>query len=324
MLEKDRRDIPLKRQCELLGLPRSTAYYTAHRDPAGVIEEVDVMNRIDEIYTKHPHLGRYGISDLMAETCHMTVNPKRVRRLMRKMGLEAVYPKPHRNTSKAAKEHKKYPYLLRDLEINRVDQVWCADITYIRLTHGFVYLVAVMDWYSRAVLSWELSTTLSAGFCVEALLRALSIGRRPEIFNTDQGSQFTSEAFIKVLTAEGINISMDGQGRAFDNIMVERLWRTVKYDAVYIEGYETVVEARRGLAAYFDFYNQERRHRALGRRTPASVYGLAVWFDVGWRRDKMKAGSGRSAARRRAVSPVALRAPSETALGTTVCAEIPL
>ena len=318
MLEKGRRDIPLKRQCELLGLPRSTAYYTSQRDPARIMEEVDVMNKIDEIYTEHPHLGRYGISDLLAERYHRRVNHKRVRRLMRKMGLEAIYPKPHRNTSGMATEHKKYPYLLRDLEISRVDEVWCADITYIRLTHGFVYLVAVMDWYSRAVLSWEISTTLSADFCVEALSRALATGRRPEIFNTDQGSQFTSEAFIKVLAAEGIAISMDGKGRAFDNIMVERLWRTVKYDAVYIEGYETVMEAKMGLAAYFDFYNHERRHRALGRRTPASVYGLDVWFDVGWRRDRMKAGSGRSATRRRAVSPVALRAPSETALETTV------
>jgi len=287
MLVKDLRDLSLSRQCELLNLARSTAYYKARVNEARWLKTIELMNRIDEVYTEHPHLGRYGMKNLLEERYGLTVNHKRVRRLMRKMGLEPVYPKPHRNTSKPARNHKKYPYLLRHLEISRVDQVWCADITYIRLAHGFVYLVAVMDWYSRAVLSWKLSTTLDAGFCVEALNEALDTGRKPEIFNTDQGSQFTSEAFTKVLIGSRISISMDGQGRAFDNIMVERLWRTVKYKAVYLEGYETVPDARRGLARYFDFYNHERRHSSLGKRTPGSVYGLATRFDTGWKESKV-------------------------------------
>jgi len=318
MLEKDRIDIPVRRQCGLLGLPRSTAYYTSQRNPASICGEIDVMDKIDEIYTDHPHLGRYGMSGALAERYDIVVNPKRVRRLMRKLGLEAIYPKPRKNTSAPGKNHEKRPYLLSGLEIDRVDQVWCADITYIRLTHGFVYLVAVMDWYSRAVLSWELSTTLEAGFCVDALKKALATGRRPEIFNTDQGSQFTSEAFIKELAGRGISVSMDGKGRAFDNIMVERLWRTVKYEDVYLRGYETVLEARMGLAQYFDYYNHERRHRSLDGETPGRVYKLTVRFDAGWRKDRMKQRSGRSAAGRTAVSTVALRAPFETATGYLV------
>lgn len=240
------------------------------------------------------------------------MNPKRVRRLMKKLGLEAVYPRPRTNTSKASPEHPKYPYLLRNLEIDRPDQVWCADITYIRLHGGFAYLVAVMDWYSRCVLSWELSNTLDANFCGEALKRALATGRRPEIFNTDQGSQFTSEAFTGVLVRAGIAISMDGVGRAFDNIMVERLWRTVKYEDVYIRDYQTPAEARLGLGRYFDFYNHRRRHRSLGRQTPARVYGLpariqenqmiALPLSCG----RIKTGGGRSVAAIVAVATVAL------------------
>ncbi len=235
-----------------------------------------MLNAIDELYTARPHLGRYGMRDALSQELRIEVNPKRVRRLMKKLGLATVYPRPRRSTSQLSEEHRKYPYLLRNLEITRPDQVWCADITYIRLYRGFAYLVAVMDWYSRCVLSWELSNTLDANFCVAALETALASGRQPDIFNTDQGSQFTSEAFTTVLTKAGIAISMDDVGRAFDNIMVERLWRTVKYEDVYLRDYETPAEARLGLGRYFAYYNHLRRHRSLGRRTPAVVYESAM------------------------------------------------
>ena len=222
----------VQRQCDLLGLSRSTAYYQSRSDPQRRAFELKLLGLIDKLYTDQPTRGRYGLRDALAEEHGIAVNPKRVRRLMRKLGLEAIYPKPRKNTSAANKQHKKYPYLLGTLEITRPDQVWCADITYIRLAGGCVYLVAIMDWFSRCVLSWELSNTMDAAFCVEALRRALSTGRQPKIFNTDQGSQFTSEAFTGLLTKHGIAISMDGVGRAFDNIRVERLWRTVKYEDV--------------------------------------------------------------------------------------------
>jgi len=267
-------DIPISRQCGLLGLSRSSLYYRPRRDEHAVAREQVVLNAIDALYTERPHLGRRGMTDALAEEKRIFVNPKRVRRLMKVLGLEAVYPRPRRNTSQPDVEHPKYPYLLRNLEITRPDQVWCADITYIRLYRGFAYLVAVMDWFSRCVLSWELSNTLEASFCVSALQAALASGRQPEIFNTDQGSQFTSEAFTGELSSAGIAISMDGVGRAFDNIMVERLWRTVKYEDVYLRDYETPAEARLGLARYFAYYNHLRRHSSLGRRSPASVYGL--------------------------------------------------
>jgi len=249
--------------------------------------------------------------DALGEECGILANPKRVRRLMRKLGLEAVYPRPRKQTSKAAKEHRKYPYLLRSVEIGRPDQVWCADITYIRMHAGFAYLVAVMDWYSRCVLAWELSNTLDASFCVEALERALGSDRCPEIFNTDQGSQFTSEAFTDVLLGKDIAISMDGAGRAFDNIMVERLWRTVKYEDVYIYDYKTPLEARRGLGRYFDYYNHRRRHRSLNRETPARTYGLTP-FDTTTQPDRISTGDGWSVADT-AVAGLALRARYATA-----------
>lgn len=197
------------------------------------------------------------------------VNHKRVRRLMRLMGLEAVYPKP--NLSKALREHKKYPYLLKDMVIERVDQVWSADITYIRLSQGFIYLVAIIDWYSRYVLSWKVSITLEKEFCMEALEKALRASK-PDIFNTDQGAQFTSLEFTCLLDEAGISISMDGRGRALDNIFVERLWRSVKYEEVYLNNYETVREARERLTEYFHFYNTERLHQSLGYRTPSEIY----------------------------------------------------
>ena len=197
------------------------------------------------------------------------VNHKRVRRLMRLMGLEAVYPKP--NLSKALREHKKYPYLLRDMVIERPDQVWSADITYIRLSQGFIYLVAIIDWYSRYVLSWKVSITMEKEFCMEALEKAL-ISSKPDIFNTDQGAQFTSHEFTGLLNGAGIVISMDGRGRALDNVFVERLWRSVKYEEVYLNNYETVREAKERLTEYFHFYNTERLHQSLGYRTPREVY----------------------------------------------------
>jgi putative transposase len=211
--------------------------------------------------------------EALAERFDVNVNHKRVRRLMKKLGLQAVYPRPRRNTSNPRVEHIKYPYLLRNIEITEPDQVWCADITYLRLGRGFAYLVAIMDWKTRCVLSWELSNSLDSSFCVAALEQALSQGRKPEIFNTDQGCQFTSEAFTSVLKNAGISISMDGAGRAVDNIMVERLWRTVKYEEVYVREYRTVIESRASLERYFIYYNYQRRHSSLERRTPAKAYG---------------------------------------------------
>lgn len=298
----------VQRQCDLLGLSRSTAYYQSRSDPQRRAFELKLLGLIDKLYTDQPTRGRYGLRDALAEEHGIAVNPKRVRRLMRKLGLEAIYPKPRKNTSAANKQHKKYPYLLGTLEITRPDQVWCADITYIRLAGGCVYLVAIMDWFSRCVLSWELSNTMDAAFCVEALQRALSTGRQPKIFNTDQGSQFTSEAFTGLLTKHGIAISMDGVGRAFDNMRVERLWRTVKYEAVYIRDYQNPTEARFGLGRYFAFYNTRRRHQSLGRKTPAVVYGLAKENDVAM----LKTDGGRSAVTS-ALASVALRAPSPSA-----------
>jgi len=323
------KDIPVVRQCELLRISRSSLYYRPVRDEQAHAFECRVLNAIDELYTARPHLGRYGMTDALAQECRIEVNPKRVRRLMKMLGLEAVYPRPLKNTSQPCVEHPKYPYLLRNLEITAPDQVWCADITYIRLHRGFAYLVAVMDWFTRYVLAWELSNTLDAGFCVEALERALASGRWPAVFNTDQGSQFTSEAFTGVLSRAGIAISMDGVGRAFDNIMVERLWRTVKYEDVYLRDYETPAEARLGLGRYFAYYNHCRRHRSLDRRTPAGVYGpeasatdrkaLATPARTGI----IETGDGRSIAARAAVAPVALRAPSATAAGTLPMATVP-
>lgn len=226
------------------------------------------MRLIDEQYTKTPFYGSRKMTSWLRREGH-TVNRKRVARLMSKMGLHAIFPGPR--LSRGCPEHRKFPYLLRELEIERPDQVWCADITYIRMRLGFVYLVAVMDWYSRYVIAWELSITLEADFCVTAVRRALEKGT-PEIFNTDQGVQFTSEEFTAVLESRNIRISMDGKGRVFDNIFVERLWRTVKYEEVYLKDYSSVLEARQNLAAYFRFYNVERPHQSLRNQTPWEVY----------------------------------------------------
>jgi putative transposase len=257
--------IPITRQCELLGLNRSSYYYQPGNDDQ---YNQSLMRLIDEQYTQHPIYGVNRMTAVLKRNGHQ-VNAKRIRRLMRLMGLEAIYPKP--NLSKAAKGHKIYPYLLRNMVINRVDQVWSSDITYIRLNRGFIYLVAVMDWYSRYVLSYELSTVLEKEFCLKALQEALQIST-PEIFNTDQGSQFTSDAFTGILKEAGVAISMDGRGRALDNVFVERLWRNVKYERVYLHNYETVTEAIDDIGLYFDFYNNERPHQSLGYKTPAEVY----------------------------------------------------
>jgi len=226
------------------------------------------MHRIDELFTKYPF---YGVHKMTAHLSRQgpTVNVKRIRRLMRKMGLEAIYPKP--NLSQRHPEHRVYPYLLRDLAITTPNQVWCTDITYIRLRSGFVYLVAMMDWFSRYILSWEVSISLETEFCLMALDRALR-GARPEIFNSDQGCQFTSLAFTGKLESAGIAISMDGRGRAYDNIFIERLWRSVKYDKVYLSDWQQVKEARAGLDAYLTFYNHERPHQSLHDNTPFEVY----------------------------------------------------
>lgn len=226
------------------------------------------MRLLDEQYTRRPFFGvrRMVVSLEKAGHC---VNPKRVRRLMRLMGLEAVYPKPR--LSQGGPGHKIYPYLLSGVPVERTNHVWSTDITYVRLRHGFVYLVAVMDWHSRYVLSWEISVTMETSFCVAALDWALRHGK-PEIFNSDQGAQFTSQDFTKRLLEEGIQISMDGRGRVFDNIFVERLWRTVKYEDIYLKDYADVPTLIIGLGSYFDFYNRERPHQSLGYQTPASVY----------------------------------------------------
>lgn len=231
-------------------------------------EDTAAMRLIDETYTKHPFYGVRRITNALRQL-GQCINHKRVARLMRVMGLEAIYPKPR--LSVARKDRRKYPYLLRHLPITCPDQVWGTDITYIRLRHGFVYLAAIMDWFSRYVVSWALSITLDADFCVDMLNKALETGR-PEIYNSDQGVQFTSEVFTGILEEHCIRISMDGRGRAFDNIFVERLWRSVKYEEVYIKEYDSVREARCSLKRYFDFYNNERPHQSLGYKTPFEVY----------------------------------------------------
>lgn len=265
LVEPEHPQLSIARQCRVLGLARASRYYA----PGGEGEtNLRLMGLIDEQYTRTPF---YGVPRMTAwlRAQGERVNEKRVRRLMRKMGIQAIYQKPH--LSQPAPGQRIYPYLLRNVAITRVNQVWSTDITYIRLCHGFVYLVAIMDWFSRYVLSWELSITLDSNFCLTALDWALRLAR-PEIFNSDQGSQFTSNEFTGRLLAHDILISMDGRGRALDNIFVERLWRTVKYEEVYLKEYTGVTAAVQSLRTYFEFYNRERLHQALGYKTPAEVY----------------------------------------------------
>jgi putative transposase len=264
-VKKETTMMSVVQQCGLLGLSRSTFYYQPVGENA---YNLALMRLIDEQFTKRPFYGVPRMTESLRAMGH-NINPKRVRRLMRVMGLEAIYPKPRLSAN--GPDHKVYPYLLKGVTVDRPDQAWATDITYVRLTHGFVYLVVIMDWHSRYVVAWELSTTLDTGFCLEALRKALRISR-PEIFNTDQGPQFTNVEFTGHLENEGIKVSMDGRGRIYDNIFVERLWRSVKYEEVYLHDYQTVPAARSHLSAYFEFYNTERPHEALGYRTPHEVY----------------------------------------------------
>ena len=266
-MERSTPDISILRQCELLGLPRSSYYY----QPRGESPlNLKLMRLLDEQYTRTPFYGSPKMTIWLKSQGH-EVNHKRVERLMGLMGLKAIYPKP--NTSKPHPENKIYPYLLRGVKIDHIDQVWSADITYIRMRAGFLYLTAVIDWFSRYVISWQLSNTLESSFCVEALEMALKT-KQPEIFNTDQGTQFTSEDFTGILKGRGIAVSMDGRGRCLDNIFVERLWRSVKYEEVYLHDYQTPTEAYLGLKKYLEFYNTERYHQALGYKTPYEVYNF--------------------------------------------------
>jgi len=261
LIEPTHYALSLRRQCELLGLARGSWYY----EPAGETQQnLKLMRRIDELYLQRPYFGSRRVGD------ELKVNRKRVQRLMRLMGLEAIYPKP-RTTLRNA-EHKIYPYLLRNVAVVRPNQVWSTDITYIPMQGGFLYLTAVMDWFSRYVLAWRLSNSLDSTFCIEALEEAL-VGGQPEIFNTDQGVQFTSMAFTSCLASRGVAISMDGRGRALDNVFIERLWRTVKYEEVYLKDYDDAWQAETSLREYFEFYCHGRRHQALEKRTPAEVYG---------------------------------------------------
>lgn len=261
-------ELSLQRQCKLVGVVRSTVY--ARRKPKELSENDERHKRlIDEEYTRRPFYGSRKMV-LHLGRCGYVVNRKRVQRLMREMGLAGMAPGP--NTSKPGPQHKVYPYLLRGVPVVRPNQVWSTDITYIRLAKGFAYLVAIIDWYSRQVLSWRISNTMETAFCVDCLEQALATHGLPEVFNSDQGSQFTSAAFTGVLKREGVTISMDGKGRAFDNIFVERLWRSVKYEDVYLNGYATMGELLIGLGKYFEFYNEERPHQSLENQTPQHVH----------------------------------------------------
>lgn len=258
--------LPLTRQSQILKLSRSSLYYEAVPFSA---EDLELMRLIDEIHLKHPHMGSRSIRDQLQERGYR-IGRDHVSTLMKKMGIAALYQKP--KLSKPHPDHKIYPYLLRGLEISRANQVWATDITYLPMAKGFCYLVAIMDWASRRVLAWRLSNTLDASFCTDALEEAIMRYGMPEIFNSDQGSQFTSDEFTGILNANGIKISMDGRRRWMDNVFVERLWRSVKYEDVYLKAYESIAEVRQGLREYFEFYNSRRHHQGLDRRTPDDVY----------------------------------------------------
>lgn len=258
--------LSIRRQCRLLSLPRSGVYYTPTEASD---EDLALMRQIDEIHLRLPYYGSRRVVDELTRLGH-SVNRKRIQRLMRVMGLEGLAPGP--SLSKPHPEHKRYPYLLRGLDVTRANQVWAADITYIPMAHGFLYLIAIVDWYSRMVLAWRLSNTMDSQFCVDALEEALHHWGSPEIFNTDQGAQFSSTSFTDVLLAKHIAISMDGKGRCLDNVFVERLWRSLKYEEVYMHAYQNGVECRNGIASYFQLFNYERPHSSLGRQPPAVIY----------------------------------------------------
>jgi putative transposase len=258
-------ELSVRRQCALLGLSRSSLYYAAAPESA---ENLRLMRLLDAEYTAHPFYGSRRLTKWLTRQ-GADVNRKRVQRLLRLMGLVAIYPKP--KLSAAAAGHRLYPYLLRNVSIERANQVWSTDITYVPLTTGFMYLAAIIDWYSRYLIAWRLSNTLDGSFCLDMLEEALSSGR-PEVFNTDQGVQFTSQAWTGRVESAGVAVSMDGRGRCLDNVFVERLWRSVKYEDIYLHGYEGVPELRTGLGRYFPFYNEERPHQSLEYRTPGEVY----------------------------------------------------
>jgi len=266
MVDMSHSALSIRRQCELLGVNRSRLYYTAV--PISDATQ-SLMNAIDEEFTAHPFTGVQRMAEVLGRAYGLVINVKRVRRLMRAMGLMAVYPKP--GTTQAVIEHAKYPCLIRRLRIDHADQVWCSDITYIRMLRGFMYLVAIMDYFSRYVLSWSVSNTLESLFCLDALDEALRIST-PEVFHSDQGKQYTCGDFTDELKRHEIAISMSGQGRCFDNILQERLWRTVKYEEVYLTEYDGGHHLIRSLGTYFDYYNHRRPHMSLGYRTPAEVY----------------------------------------------------
>ncbi len=269
MVDRQHPALSTVRQCALMGISKSSVYY---RPRGSSQKDLETMKLIDQQYLATPFYGSRRMRVWLDRQGH-SVNRKRVQRLMRTMGLQAIYRRPR--TSQPAPGHKVYPYLLGGMEITRPNQVWAADITYIPMARGFLYLVAIIDWYSRYVVAWTLSNTLDADFCIDALEKALGKGK-PEIFNTDQGSQFTSEGFTGLLEQHGVRISMDGKGRYSDNIFVERLWRTVKYEEVYLKAYSGGSEAKHGLEAYFHFYNTQRPHQALGYRTPAEVFNRVL------------------------------------------------
>jgi putative transposase len=275
LVEPDNRDLSIRRQCELLGLNRSSYYLV----PATTSEEdLRLMRLIDQQFLRSPFYGSRRMA-VSLERAGETVNRKRVQRLMAVMGLEPLFPKPR--TTTRAPGARDYPYLLRDRVLTHPDEVWSSDITYVPMRHGFMYLAAVIDWFSRYVLSWRLSNTLDGRFCLEALDEAMAVGR-PEIFNTDQGSQFTAQEYTGRLEEVGIAVSRDGRGRALDNVFVERLWRSVKYEDIYIKDYERVADLESGLTAYFRFYDEERPHQSLGYRTPGEVYRAGACG--GWQR----------------------------------------
>jgi putative transposase len=259
-------DLPVKRQAEALGISRSSVYYQARPVSA---EDLWLMRQIDELHLNYPFAGSRMLRDLLSHQ-GLEIGRRHLRTLMRRMGIEAIYRRP--NTSKPAPGHRIYPYLLRGLAITRPNQVWAMDITYIPMARGFVYLAAVVDWFSRRVLAWKLSITMEASFCIETLEEALSRNEKPEIFNTDQGSQFTIEAFTGRLKENGISISMDGKGRWRDNVFVERIWKSIKYEEVYLHAYASVSEARTSIARYLEFYNSIRPHSSLKALTPDQVY----------------------------------------------------
>jgi len=270
MIDRDRTDLSMRRQCEMLRVSRSGLYYEP--EPTSP-EQLALMRRMDELHLRYPFYGSRKLSDVLRKEGR-DANRKRIQRLMHLMGLEAMAPKP--KTSEPHPEHVTYPYLLRGLTISRVNQVWATDITYVPMESGFAYLVAILDWFSRRVLSWRLSNTLDSTFCVEALEEALDRFGQPEIFNTDQGAQFTADAFTTPLRERGVAISMDGTGRCLDNVFVERLWRSLKYEEVYLHAYGSMRDARAGIGRYLAFYNDERPHQALGYQTPAAFHARAL------------------------------------------------